>query len=584
MAVQISAHAHANGEEFPFVTIEDFEAIGQSIRSQSGVEALIFAPIVYSSKMPQYEEYVAQNDHWVEESRFVALQAAANNGLLSDESSAYSNSTTLIPVVYDSSTVDVYGVSISSAADGGIGPYAPIWQVSPPPFNKDTINNNMLNHDFTRDTLHSSLFTQDLLFTNVTNYRLSRDTVLTYKDHELYHKSIMNYTVNNDADAYDRPHSIVVQPIYKTVNDDSSPPVAFVIAFLPWDWYLINLLPEGAKGVACVLRNTCGQSFTYELNGNTAHYMGEGDKHDRRYSHTEVVIEFYDLKHPSLTRSLPGHCLYSFHVYATATLHDQSTSLLPTTMTFVFASTFLIILLVPFAAFIVCVRRRNDRVTYAAARSDAIVSSLFPSSIRDRLYEEGENDTTRTFLGNTNSKSKLRRFMTEESRSPIKETEYWSEEVDGLNIYNSKPIADLFVDTSVLFADIAGFTAWSSTREPSQVFLLLETLYISFDEIASRYRVYKIETVGDCYVAVAGIPDAIKDHAVVMARFARDCRARMLELVKRMEVMLGPETAELAMRFVGARIHLIHCIVRSCQGLLSLFFLDGFVRAFIQDQ
>jgi len=51
---------------------------------------------------------------------------------------------------------------------------------------------------------------------------------------------------------------------------------------------------------------------------------------------------------------------------------------------------------------------------------------------------------------------------------------------------------------------IVGFTAWSSTREPTQVFTLLENIYHSFDEIAKRRRVFKVETVGDCYVAVAG--------------------------------------------------------------------------------
>ncbi len=41
------------------------------------------------------------------------------------------------------------------------------------------------------------------------------------------------------------------------------------------------------------------------------------------------------------------------------------------------------------------------------------------------------------------------------------------------DVLNAKPIADLFPNTTVMFADIAGFTAWSSQREPSQVFTLL---------------------------------------------------------------------------------------------------------------
>lgn len=52
---------------------------------------------------------------------------------------------------------------------------------------------------------------------------------------------------------------------------------------------------------------------------------------------------------------------------------------------------------------------------------------------------------------------------------------------------------------TVMFADITGFTAWSSTREPSMVFILLESIYNDFDEIAKRRSVFKVETVGDCY-------------------------------------------------------------------------------------
>jgi class 3 adenylate cyclase len=99
-----------------------------------------------------------------------------------------------------------------------------------------------------------------------------------------------------------------------------------------------------------------------------------------------------------------------------------------------------------------------------------------------------------------------------------------------------------------MFADIAGFTAWSSVREPSQVFTLLEALYRSFDETAKRRRVFKVETVGDCYVAVTGLPEPRRDHAVAMARFARECVTAMQVLVKRLEVLLGPDTGDLELR------------------------------------
>ena len=135
-------------------------------------------------------------------------------------------------------------------------------------------------------------------------------------------------------------------------------------------------------------------------------------------------------------------------------------------------------------------------------------------------------------------------------------------------MYQTKPIADLFPNSTIMFADIAGFTAWSSVREPSQVFTLLETVYQSFDAIAKRRKVFKVETVGDCYVAVAGLPEPRADHAVVMAKFARECLDRFNELSKKLEISLGPDTADLAMRaglhsgYVWARGQ-SHCLLRT---------------------
>jgi len=110
------------------------------------------------------------------------------------------------------------------------------------------------------------------------------------------------------------------------------------------------------------------------------------------------------------------------------------------------------------------------------------------------------------------------------------------------------PIADLFPHSTVLFADIAGFTAWSSTREPAQVFILLQTVYQAFDVIAKRLSVFKVETIGDSYVAVTGLPEPQANHAVIMARFARECLSRMSQVTSELEVTLGPDTGDLGMR------------------------------------
>ena len=87
-----------------------------------------------------------------------------------------------------------------------------------------------------------------------------------------------------------------------------------------------------------------------------------------------------------------------------------------------------------------------------------------------------------------------------------------------------------------------------SVRDPSQVFMLLENIFGAFDIRAKRSQICKVETVGDCYVAVAGVPHFRKDHAVVMARFARDVLHITQKVTEQLQLELGPDTADLGIR------------------------------------
>ncbi|KAL7556532.1 hypothetical protein ACA910_018274 [Epithemia clementina (nom. ined.)] len=176
-------------------------------------------------------------------------------------------------------------------------------------------------------------------------------------------------------------------------------------------------------------------------------------------------------------------------------------------------------------------RKRNTKIVANAAKSNALVSSLFLSNIRDRLLQPVS--TTKNTMPRSNM-GKLQFFLDGSD----------SEAGSG----EDKPIADLFLETTIMFADITDFTAWSSMREPSQVFTLLENVFSALDRLAHKRRVFKVETVRDCYVAVAGLPEPRKDHAVAMARFATDALTTTQEVVKRLEVNLGPDTGDLGVR------------------------------------
>jgi class 3 adenylate cyclase len=175
------------------------------------------------------------------------------------------------------------------------------------------------------------------------------------------------------------------------------------------------------------------------------------------------------------------------------------------------------------------VEKRQSIVLRTANQSSAIVSSLFPKNVTDRLLQSGLASTGKGLT----AKSRLKSFLSD------------SQDNQGL-----QPIADLFLETTVLFADIAGFTAWSSTRDPTHVFTLLQSLYQGFDQIANKHHVFKVETIGDSYVAVTGLPNPQKNHAIIMARFANTCIDKMHEILRMLEAKLGPDTAELGMLMI----------------------------------
>jgi guanylate cyclase len=85
-------------------------------------------------------------------------------------------------------------------------------------------------------------------------------------------------------------------------------------------------------------------------------------------------------------------------------------------------------------------------------------------------------------------------------------------------------IADHFEEASILFADIVDFTPLSGGLEPAEIVGLLDRLFTEFDELADRYRVEKIKTIGDAYMVAAGVPRARADHAHALASMALDMR------------------------------------------------------------
>lgn len=82
------------------------------------------------------------------------------------------------------------------------------------------------------------------------------------------------------------------------------------------------------------------------------------------------------------------------------------------------------------------------------------------------------------------------------------------------------PIADQFSAASIIFIDMAGFTKLSEERDPKETVNILNDVFTRFDTLAEQYGLEKIKTIGDCYMAVGGLPVPREDHAIMAAKMA----------------------------------------------------------------
>jgi hypothetical protein len=184
----------------------------------------------------------------------------------------------------------------------------------------------------------------------------------------------------------------------------------------------------------------------------------------------------------------------------------------------VIGATFLVLVIV-FLRYDFLVSRRQSVVLDMAKRSKHIVDSLFPSMVRDRLMQEADNKDHSSrhsdedfgdggevdFAKLTKMNTKANQRMQDSAHfslplplteSPTKVKSFLAVSTESSRNVGEKdagkPIADLYPSATVFFADIAGFTAWSAERDPTQVFTLLETVYNEFDTMADHLGVFKV--------------------------------------------------------------------------------------------
>jgi class 3 adenylate cyclase len=535
LSISYTSYALSSGLTFPNVTLPDYQLRTVNTRIMSEAVVFNYHPLVTDETRKGWEAYAIDN-----RAQF-NVSAATEFGWIQYQDKLFNQSDRRNLVEqqgYQDKIGNLAMDGLVHPAPEGTGPYLPIWQLSPATLIPVLLNFNLLSHPAAPayiETLKSGqavvLSAENLLGENLGGSGAYFQVVLSM--------SQFRYAIE---DYLGDPTSPFSYPVFDSFDPETRNIAGIIGSTFYWKLYLQNILPDNRKGIICVIENSFNQTFTYRIDGSKAIYMGIGDLHDAKYDYLEVagdMASHLSSRASPKTRSYTVVPLntafnsYTLRIYPSQDTEDAQVNDTPIILAVIILFVFLFTSSV-FLMYDRFVARRQRVVMDRAVASSAIVSSLFPSQVRNQIYEENEMEI----------KKMNRTASTLDFDDIIADTD----EIGDVSAPSSRPNAVLFQDTTIMFADMAGFTAWGSTRGPVEVFELLEAVYQAFDTIAARRRVFKVETIGDCYVAVAGLPKPQPDHALIMTKFAEDCIVKIRQITAKLAVTMGADTANLMIR------------------------------------
>ena len=216
----------------------------------------------------------------------------------------------------------------------------------------------------------------------------------------------------------------------KTIEESvmlQSEPAFWLSAFSPENPLLVDVDPKDL-----VLTTSCPdaeETATYQLAGTDAVLVGEGDMHDEVYN---AFVHTFILSSPE-TSSIASGCVYTFHVYAA---EDFSASG-PMFASFGVCLLF-VVLITGYYRFDAAWKQRNDKLIRFAQRSNGVLSTLFPKTVRDKLVQEYDQGKRKGVSHEQQLKKLVEGSVDDDERSE-----------DGSIRLNEESIAELFPSATV---------------------------------------------------------------------------------------------------------------------------------------
>jgi len=365
IALQIQAYAISSGSVFPNVTMPFFEEHVLATQSLTDAYGVQLFPIVTNETRKQWEAYSVENRNWLNDS--YATQRYVYDG--KDQSQLEANETAQPdfdwfghlwgPEFYNDKNPDfsqgianqIFGTRFNEEkhpiVDPNPGPYFPHWQTAPASwYYQTTVNSNYGN------------FAD---FLNQTKIVIGTETAafgMAWED--------------GNTPGY---ISTMMYPIFDSFYAPNRSVAAFLGMDLFWQAFIEHILPPSAEGIYVVIRNAppCDQEFTFELAGDTATYIGDGDHHvPIKFDDLEVAFLFgSELMEPVTEPTYTGRplyhdfCPYTFRLYPSQQMEDRFRTNDPILYSAAAFFTFFLTV-VAFFIFDRCVEKKNRRIILTA--------------------------------------------------------------------------------------------------------------------------------------------------------------------------------------------------------------------------
>lgn len=461
----ITSYAIATKSSWPYVTIEDFTSKAKRLASLSGAYQIGFAPIVYPEQLSGWpvHSYLNLPSYYAE-----VIEVHGLNTTVDD--------------MVNQTLPFVWHPNASTNAPDATGPQEP----DMPEAVKDLRENIGFNGYFVNWQSLEPIYALYNKYMAVTNLNLLyggfENALRTSYEFKIPVFDSWNNPVHDPNTMEFIRHESktqMVQPIFDTIYNGHRKRkelkmVGALVLLFDWTSLLSDLISNhDIRDIDIVLSSSCSsmQPISFRVNEDDVVQLGLGDLHDPEYDDMEFTTSLFELQLDNETQvavdkrmanegiadSRVTGCVSEIvmSIYPTKELEESFRTNLEWILSGGIAAVFLFTSLV-FFGYDIMVRRRQKKIMDRIIRQEKIVSMVFPKVIRDNFYRDSNH--TRTSHTKSMEWDEIDESVRSVSSNPI--------------LRSKKQLAELYPSATVVFADIVGFTAWSSAREPSQVFKL----------------------------------------------------------------------------------------------------------------